>query len=454
MVDLKDRLKRALDPAERKVSTGMTNGAYNLAPQQQKAGPLQRYPSVGLNRSATPTNSYYGHQDQFSSAPAVPSYPPKPATPFQSNSWATPTNAYSSPQAAMLPPMVNTPAPMPAAQPLQQFYQPPIAQPPQHFHQPPSAQPPQQFHQPMNTQPSPQFHQPAPPPPPASSVAPPPITGNVSRLGSLNQRNRVYVQDPSVSSGRPGGYYNSASNSQFQQVSQMGYMPQQPQSNSAVFQPAGQFNSPSPYAQQGSFPGNQFNQPSPGSFQLQSGPMANGPGLDNVQPPPALYSPMEHVQAPQQPSAFIQPSSFDAPPSITPPPASNLMPSVPLFPATTAPPGWNDPPPLTSFAKVKAEPTTVETINHPMGVVEQPAVPTMQPYDGSFNPGMTSPVEQIQNLNHAPEPIQFQPAQALLPIPNEHLIIHDVFHTLKNKCVALATNAVRKIFRFIRLPFV
>ncbi|KAI9560156.1 hypothetical protein GHT06_014167 [Daphnia sinensis] len=429
MVELKDRLKRALNPNERKVSTGMANGAYNSAPHQQKAGPAQRYPSVGLNRSSTPTNSYYGHQDQFNSAPAIPSYPPKPTTPFQSSSWATPSSTYNSPQSApLMPPMLNTPAPPPAAQPLQQFYQPQSAQP-------------------QNAQPSPQFHQPTPPPPPASSVAPPPTTGNVSRLGSLNQRNRVYVQDPSVSSGRPGGYYNSASNSQFQQVNQMGYMPQQPQSSSAMFQPTGQFTSPSPYAQQGSFPGNQFSQPippSPGSFQLQSGQLANGIGMDNVQQPASLYTPIDHVQAPQQQSAFMQPSTFDAPPSITPPPASNLLPSVPLLPATSAPPGWNDPPPLTSFAKVKAEPTTVETINHPMGIVEQPAVPIIQPFDGLYNPGMASPVEPTQNQSHAPEPIPVQPAQALLPIPNEHQIIHDVFHTLKNKCAALATNAQLK----------
>ncbi|KAI9551647.1 hypothetical protein GHT06_021982 [Daphnia sinensis] len=117
------------------------------------------------------------------------------------------------------------------------------------------------------------------------------------------------------------------------------------------------------------------------------------------------------------------------------------LPSVPLLPATSTPPGWNDPPPPTSFAKVKAEPTTVETINHPMGIVEQPAVPITQPFDGLYNPGMTSPVEPTQNQSHVPEPIPVQPVQALLPIPKDHRIIHDIFRTLKNKCVALATNA-------------
>ena len=57
MIELKDRLQRALNPSERKVSTGVMNGAYSIAPQQQKAGPLQRYPSVGMNRSSTPTKS-------------------------------------------------------------------------------------------------------------------------------------------------------------------------------------------------------------------------------------------------------------------------------------------------------------------------------------------------------------------------------------------------------------
>jgi hypothetical protein len=233
----------------------------------------------------------------------------------------------------------------------------------------------------------------------------------------------------------------------------MGYMSQPPETNSAIFQHTGQFNTPSSYAQQGGFPRNQFNQPlppSPGSFNMQSGQMSNGGGMDNVQQPPSLYNPMEHAQAPQQQSAFMQPTSFDAPPSITPPLATNLVPSVPFLPTASAPPGWNDPPPLTSFAKVKAEPAVIETINHPMGVVEQPAIPIIQPFEGSFNQGsMNAPVDMIQNQHHqqAPEPVQ--PAQALLPIPNEHLIIHDVFHTLKDKCAALASNAVRNYLNYI-----
>jgi hypothetical protein len=62
---------------------------------------------------------------------------------------------------------------------------------------------------------------------------------------------------------------------------------------------------------------------------------------------------------------------------------------------------------------------------------------------------MNAPVDMIQNQHHqqAPEPVQ--PAQALLPIPNEHLIIHDVFHTLKDKCAALASNAVRNYLNYI-----
>jgi hypothetical protein len=58
---------------------------------------------------------------------------------------------------------------------------------------------------------------------------------------------------------------------------------------------------------------------------------------------------------------------------------------------------------------------------------QQPAIPIIQPFEGSFNQGaMHAPVDMIQNQHHqqAPEPVQL--AQALLPIPNEHLIIHDV----------------------------
>ena len=322
MVDLKERLQRALNPAERKISTGVVNGAYHLPSQQPQR---QRYPS---NKPSTP-NSYYGHQDPFNTA--APAFPQRPTTPFQSNSWATPAGSYSSPPAvASLPPMVNTPAPAPSAQPAQQFHQP---APPQPFHQP---APPQHYQQPAPMQQ--QYQQPAPPPPPAATVAPPPITGNVSRLGSLNQRNRVYVQDPSVSSGRQGGFYGAASNAPFQQ-NQMGYMSQPPQSNATMFQPSGSFNNPSPYSQQSNFPGNQFNQPlatSAGSF----GQLTNGVGTDaGHQTAPSLYSPLDHVQAPPQQSAFMQPTPFDAPPSITPPLASNPVPSIPTLPATSAPPG-------------------------------------------------------------------------------------------------------------------
>ncbi|EFX62945.1 hypothetical protein DAPPUDRAFT_269371 [Daphnia pulex] len=58
---------------------------------------------------------------------------------------------------------------------------------------------------------------------------------------------------------------------------------------------------------------------------------------------------------------------------------------------------------------------------------QQPAIPIIQPFEGSFKQGaMHAPVDMIQNQHHqqAPEPVQL--AQALLPIPNEHLIIHDV----------------------------
>lgn len=416
MVELKDRLQRALNPNERKVSTGMMNGAYNLASQPQR----QRYPSSQLPaKPSTPVTSYYGHQEQFNSA--VPAYPPRPTTPFQSNSWATPASTYNSPPAvAPLPPMVNAPAP------------------------PPSMQSPQQFQQ------SAQHIQQAPlPPPPTASMAPPPTTGNVSRVGPLSQRNRVYVQDPSVSSGRSGGYFNPGSNPQFQQGNQMGYMSQPPQSSSTMFQPPSQFNTSLPYPPQSNFAANQFNQPlstPAGSFPQQSGTLSNGFGMESVQQTPSsLYSPLDHVQAPQQQSAFMQPTPFDIPPSVTPPLVANLVPSIPTLPATSAPPGWNDPPPVSSVAKSKTEAAAVETINHPifpMGVVEQPAVPSIQPFDGSFNPSVTSPTEMIQH-QQAPEPAPVQPVPVLQPIPNEHLIIHDVFHTLKNKCSALASNAVR-----------
>lgn len=425
MVELKDRLQRSLNPAERKISTGMMNGAYNFAQQQQR----QRYPSNQLvNKPATPTSSYYGHQDQFNST--VPAYPPRPTTPFQNNSWTTaaqspPVNNYNSPPTVpSLPPMAN----VPPLQSQQQF---------------------QQQQAPL-------------PPPPTTSMAPPPTSGNVSRVGPLTQRVRVYVQDPSVSSGRSTGYFNPGANTQFQQGSQMGYMTQPSQSNSTMFQPppTQQFNNSSSYSQQGNFGANQFNQPlsNPTSsvFPQQSGSLSNGLGIDSAQQPSlSLYNPLDQVQAPQQQSAFMQPSPFDIPPSITPPLVANLVPSLPTLPATTAPPGWNDPPPLTSVAKPKAEAPAVETISQPIfsvGVVEQPAIPVIQPFDGSYNPAMPVSTDTIQQ-HQVTEPTPVQPAPACIPIPSEHFIIHDVFNTLKNKCSALASNAVRKLIFVIHFVF-
>ena len=111
--------------------------------------------------------------------------------------------------------------------------------------------------------------------------------------------------------------------------------------------------------------------------------------------------------------------------------------------------GWNDPPPVSSIGKVKAEAAAVETISQPifaMGVVEQPAIPSFQPFD-PYNPTMMAPVEMMHHAHgvHESEPAPVQPVAALSPIPAEHIIIHDVFRTLKEKCTVFASNAVRNI---------
>ena len=428
MVELKDRLQRALNPTQTKMPNAMMNGAYNVAQNQQR----QRYPSnsVLTNKPSTPVGNYYNPQDSFNSA--VPSYPPRPTTPFQ-NQWAAPVNNYNSPPAAAtLPPMVNVPTPPSIIQSAPQFQQPP-----QQFQAPPQ----QQFQAP----PQQQFQAP-PPPPPAASMVPPPTSGNVSRAGPLTQRNRVYVQDPSVSSGRgSAGYFNSGVNSQFQQGNSMSY----PQPNS-MFQPSGQFNNPSSYSQQNAFAANQPLMAPTAPAPFQPGQLSNGSGFDGgSQLGAPLYSPLD--QTPQQGTSFMQPTLFDVPPSITPPLGANLVPTIPTLPATTAPPGWNDPPPLTSMTKTKTEVVAaVETISQPIfpaGVVEHPAVPRIQPFDGSYNPSMSSTAEMMQQYQAAPEPAPVEPPPVLAPIPMEHLIIHDVFHTLKDKCLALASNAVNQTFK-------
>lgn len=421
MVELKDRLQRALGRGDRKISGGMVNGMYGAAhPRQPFALTSAHRPPA----SGTPT--YYGQQQQDSFNPAVSSFPPRPTTPFQqTNTWGAPTSNFSSPAVATQLPPVPSPA---------VIAPPPIA-------------------------PTPQQFQSQPPPPAASAVPPPPpTTGNVSRGGPLSQRARVYVQDPSVvgsGGSRSAGYFNPGSGSQFP-----GFTPQQPQSTQAMFQPpAGQYNTPHQQSSgPGGFLGNQFGATPALNSPFQSttnqfstppvGPVSNGLGFDSFQQStPALFNPLEHTSTPHAQGSFMQPPIFDASvPSVTPPP-SGLLPTLPpTTPATSAPPGWNDPPPVTTMSKPKME--AFETISQPMplGVVEQPAVPIFQSYDGT----MMHPVAPAMAQQSEPEPEPVQPAPVLLPIPNEHLIIHDVFHTLKDKCASLANNAV-SILNFLVL---
>ena len=79
---------------------------------------------------------------------------------------------------------------------------------------------------------------------------------------------------------------------------------------------------------------------------------------------------------------------------------SNIVPSVPTLPATTAPHGWNDPPPVTSIVKPKHEPAADGTISHPIfriGVVKQPAVRMVQPFDASYMASVHNPNEYTES---------------------------------------------------------
>ena len=424
MMELKERLQRSLGQTGRKVSSGLVNGSYSNVPQHKQR---PQYPMAVPSKPSTPGPSYgFGQQEAFN---AIPTYPPRPTTPFQNNSWQT--NSY-----------VSQP-PVPPMQPAQ-IAPPPVAQ-----------LPPQQYNSP-------------PPPPPPTSAVPPPTSGNVSRVGPLTQRNRVYVQDPSVSSGHSNQYFNP--NPQYPSSNQSSYAPQQFQPNTGMFQPSAagsQMSSSTSFQQQNSFPVNQFNPtPSamPGSFAppnnlLSPAPMGsvmNGQGFDSNQhgtSPASLYNPMDHHSLAQQQTAFMQPVFGENVPSITPPPST--FPALPTLPASNPPPGWNDPPPLTSYTKAKME-AAFEPITHPIfpsGVVEQPAIPSIQNYDGILTPTILPPAE-LNSQQHAPEPTPVQPPAPLLPIPSENVIIHDVFHTLKDKCLAQASNAVGSFWLLLSLAFV
>lgn len=404
-MELKDRLQKALGKGDRKISGGMMNGSYNPAGLQQRR--LSHGVPASMSRPPASNTPTYHQQEAFNQA--VPTYPPRPTTPYQANNWSTPTNnTFNSPPVPATPSLPPMPSPAMMAPP-----------------------PPAQTFQP-------------PPPPPASAMAPPPTTGNVSRGGPLSSRNRVYVQDPSITGGsggsRSAGYYGSGT-PQFP-----GFTPQPAQSSMYQSTP-GQFSSTPTFQQ------NQYGAPpvlnssfQSNNSQFISPAMTNGGGMSYDSGTPAgFYNPMEHnasvPSTPQMHSSFTQQQALFDPsvPSITPPPSAGIHPTIPTLPASNPPPGWNDPPPISSFSKAKME-AAMDSVTHPVpimtpGFVEQPAVPVFQQYEGILNPVVPVPQQHIE-----PEPVQ--PPPVLLPIPQENLIIHEVFHTLKDKCASQPLNAV------------
>jgi len=84
----------------------------------------------------------------------------------------------------------------------------------------------------------------------------------------------------------------------------------------------------------------------------------------------------------------------------------------------------------------------MDSVMHPapimtLGLIEQPAVPVFQHYEGILNPVVPVHQQHIES-----EPVQ--PPTILLPIPQENPIIHDVFHKLKEKYASQPLNAVIK----------
>lgn len=430
MVELKTRLEHALGRGVQKAAPAVVNN-------QNQFSQRQRYPSMGLTKPPTPVMSYYGSQDQHNAS----NYPQRSTTPaFQNQGWSQPPVNTFKP----IPPPTSMPPVPPPVTPAQPAPVPPPQQFPSQQQYPPQQYAPPQFPPQAPAQAAPS----APPsaPPPAAAVPPPPTAaGGISRAGLLSQRSRVYVADPSLSSGR-GGYFTPGANAPYPSSNPMGG-PQAAQAP-GMFQPS--FSQ-----QQSGFQGNQFNQPA-ASFQPPTTHLTNGASYENpAMHPPTFFKPEMN---PPQPGSFAQPATFESVPSVTPPPLT-AAPAVPVVPAMSAPPGWNDPPPISSVTKPKIEAMPVEPITQPiaqpiqlMGTVEQPAVPLMQPFDGMQNYAVSH--AESNQLSSIPEPVQPPPAAPLSPIPSEHVVIHDVLHTLKDKCSNLASNAVNSSTQSNSDPFI
>ncbi|KAG6454351.1 hypothetical protein O3G_MSEX008653 [Manduca sexta] len=296
-------------------------------------------------------------------------------------------------------------------------------------------QPHQQQPQPPPTQPL-QPLQPQLPQPPQQPARP----ASVGPHGGLPSRSK-YKVDPSVAAAPMYNQYSYNNQTQ----------------------PYGGFNSPLPdQYSSASIPGvpNTFAPINPvNSMNL------NPPQLNPMNPlNPAPLNPMNPLNpAPLNPAPMnpaVNGGYYGAQQAVEPPPHSK-----------PAPAGWNDPPMVTSKPKPKQEaPTSQAPITHPLFGVEPQHVPLApapaqypgqyppQQYPGQQYPGQ-HPGQQYQEQQYQQYPPAMQPAYQQhteapapvepasvqkAPLPEEHLVLQQVFDSLRADCATKAVNVQMK----------
>ncbi|GAB6018875.1 Protein transport protein Sec31A [Chamberlinius hualienensis] len=149
------------------------------------------------------------------------------------------------------------------------------------------------------------------------------------------------------------------------------------------------------------------------------------------------------TSAPQQLHYSPQPD-FSHPPQSHPQP----IPDVPQYSLQDLKPGWNDPPPMLSNQTTMKQDFSghLAPITHPLYGNDAPQMPEISmPSQYHSVPSTYEGYQQQQFQPSFPQkPVSVakppEPVKELEPIPNEHLILKDVFEELKISCLSNTTN--------------
>ncbi|XP_047031884.1 protein transport protein Sec31A isoform X1 [Helicoverpa zea] len=249
--------------------------------------------------------------------------------------------------------------------------------------------------------------------PPVLQPSQPPRPGSVGPTSGIGSRSK-YKVDPSVQSAPLYNQYSF--------------------NNPVTSQPYGGYNSPLP-EQYGATSVPTYTQP------------GINQGLMNQVPQPAAF-PAAPVSTPLQVS---QPA----------PAVNGTYYGTEAAPSKPVPPGWNDPPMMSSKPKPKQEVTAQAPITHPLFGVEPPQhVPLAGQYNQQYPQQYGQQYGQYPNqyqdqyqANMAPaypqkteSPAAVEPAAPVRkgPLPDQHVVLQNVFDALRAECSNRATNPQMK----------